>query len=319
MITPDLLVGKQLTVGVGFPLCLGLGPTQVRGSAYIEGPVLIGNPISYPIPNTADANLMVARCINVEALPPPPSIFKVSSRGLPPTPLDVMLGDPTGPVGVSIFTGPMQYSVQSAASSHVTLAYNLLSSSILRTGPSFDFGAKIFTGAKAEFGVDTNFAVALNAAPLLNTSSFNIAFDQVAWNGETLTKKKDFDIPHPTKDGWRLTHACVEGPEAAVYIRGRVKDKFEIKLPEYWKGLVDIETVTVNLTAIGSHQDVIVKEWDDEKVYLQSKSGTNIDCFYHIMAERIDTEKLIPEYEGAIEDYPGDNSQRSIVGYHYDR
>ena len=133
-----------------------------------------------------------------------------------------------------------------------------------------------------------------------------------------LSEKKNFDIPHPTKEGWRLTHACVEGPEAAVYIRGRVKNKTEIPLPEYWKGLVDIQSITVNLTPIGAHQDVIIKRWDENKIYLQAKGGMPIDCFYYIMAERKDTEKLIPEYEGTIEDYPGDNSQRSIVGYHYD-
>ena len=72
------------------------------------------------------------------------------------------------------------------------------------------------------------------------------------------------------------------------------------------------------LSAIGAHQDIIVKRWDDEKVYLQSRGGIPINCFYYIMAERKDTEKLIPEYQGTIEDYPGDNSQRSIAGYHYD-
>jgi hypothetical protein len=133
-----------------------------------------------------------------------------------------------------------------------------------------------------------------------------------------LSAKKNFDIPHPTKDGWRLTHTCVEGPEAAVYIRGRVKNNTEINLPEYWKGLVDINTISVNLTPIGSHQDVIVKRWDNEKIYLQSKGGMPVDCFYYVMAERKDTERLIPEYQGTIEDYPGDNSQRSIAGYHYD-
>jgi hypothetical protein len=56
-----------------------------------------------------------------------------------------------------------------------------------------------------------------------------------------VSAKKDFDIPHPTKEGWRLTHACVEGPEAAVYIRGRVTNRTEIELPLYWKGLVDID------------------------------------------------------------------------------
>jgi len=133
-----------------------------------------------------------------------------------------------------------------------------------------------------------------------------------------LSAKKDFDIPHPTKEGWRLTHACVEGPEAAVYIRGRVTNKTEIELPLYWKELVDIQSITVNLTPIGAHQEVFVQRWDCEKVYLHTNGGMPIDCFYHIMAERKDTEKLIVEYEGTIEDYPGDNSQRSIAGYHYD-
>ena len=133
-----------------------------------------------------------------------------------------------------------------------------------------------------------------------------------------LSAKKNFDIPHPSKDGWRLTHTCIEGPEAAVYIRGRLSNKNEITLPSYWKDLVDINTITVNLTPIGSHQNIIIKRWDSEKVYLQSRGGMPIDCFYYIMAERKDTEKLIPEYSGSIEDYPGDNSQRSIAGYHYD-
>jgi len=132
-----------------------------------------------------------------------------------------------------------------------------------------------------------------------------------------LHKKKNFDIPHPTKDGWRLTHTCIEGPEAAVYIRGRLKNDTEIKLPEYWSKLVDVNSITVSLTPIRKQQNIFVKDWDIYKIYLQSDQ--EIDCFYHVYGERIDTEKLIPEYEGNIEDYPGDNSQRSIAGYHYDK
>ena len=133
-----------------------------------------------------------------------------------------------------------------------------------------------------------------------------------------LSAKKNFDIPHPTKEGWRLTYTCIEGPEAAVYIRGRVTNKTEIELPLYWKDLVNIQSITVNLTSIGAHQDIIIKRWDENKIYLQAKGGMPIDSFYYIIAERKDTEKLIPEYQGNIEDYPGDNSQRSIAGYHYD-
>lgn len=131
---------------------------------------------------------------------------------------------------------------------------------------------------------------------------------------------KGFDIQHPSKEGHRLRYICLEGPEGGVYYRGRVTNRAEIELPSYWKDLVDIQSITVSLTPIGAHQDVIVKRWDNEKIYLQAKGGMPIDCFYHIFAERKDGEKLIVEYPGETPaDYPGDSSQYSISGYDYGR
>ena len=124
---------------------------------------------------------------------------------------------------------------------------------------------------------------------------------------------KSFDIKHPSKDGHRLRHICIEGPESAVFYRGRLKNQKKIVLPSYWKDLVDVDSITVQLQPIGAHQDIIVKRWDDENVYLQAQGGLPINCFYHVYAERKDIEKLIPEYEGkTIDDYPGDNSVYSI-------
>ena len=124
---------------------------------------------------------------------------------------------------------------------------------------------------------------------------------------------KAFDIEHPSKDGHRLRHICIEGPESAVYYRGRLKNQKKIVLPKYWKDLVDIDSITVQLQPIGAHQDIIVKRWDDENVYLQAQGALPINCFYHVYAERKDIEKLISEYEGeSINDYPGDNSVYSI-------
>ena len=129
----------------------------------------------------------------------------------------------------------------------------------------------------------------------------------------TASSKKGFDIPHPTKENNRLRYICVEGPTADVYIRGRVTNHKEIILPTYWKELIDWTTITVNLTPIGSHQSVIVKRFDEEKIYLQSNGGMPIDCFYHVYAERIDVERNIPEYEGlTTADYPGDNSEYTL-------
>ena len=116
---------------------------------------------------------------------------------------------------------------------------------------------------------------------------------------------KKFDIKHPSQDGMRLAHACIEGPEVGVYHRGMLKNEKVIFLPPYWKDLVHENSITVQLQPIGSHQDIIVKRWDTEKVYLQSKGGLPIHCFYHIFAERKDINPLVVEYEGETwEDYP---------------
>ena len=138
--------------------------------------------------------------------------------------------------------------------------------------------------------------------------------------GHILSAKKNFDIPHPVKEGWRLRHTCPEGPSNDVYFRGRITNKKEIILPSYWKKLVDWTTITVNLTPIGAHQNVIVKRMDEEKIYLQAHGGMPIDCFFHIYATRADGERLIVEYEGeSPADYPGNNDEYSVSGYHYDK
>ena len=120
---------------------------------------------------------------------------------------------------------------------------------------------------------------------------------------------KVFDIPHPTYGkGHRLSHACIEGPEVGVYYRGRCRNKKEILLPHYWKDLVHVDSITVQLQPVGAHQDIIVKRWDAEKIYLQSQGGLPIDCFYHVYGERKDINPLHVEYEGETwEDYPDPN------------
>jgi hypothetical protein len=136
---------------------------------------------------------------------------------------------------------------------------------------------------------------------------------------EAINSKKGFDISHPTKEGWRLSHICVEGPTADVYTRGKLKGTNIIKLPKYWKGLVDPDTITVTITPIGQYQELFVEKINGcEEIIVKSNAANSINCHYYIMAERIDTEKNITEYKGTWDDYPGDNSTRSIVGKDYD-
>jgi len=326
----DVHVGKQLQVNftpAGSPtvppLCFGFGPTAVPGTGSFNGAVLIGSPLSFPIPNVPEAALMVGRPLIKDnpLAAAAPSIFKVTSRAshLPVgTPIDVMLGDPTGPVGVTCFCGIQPFTVQSAAIELLTIAYNLIAPARSEIGASSDIGAKVFGGAKAEFGVDSNLSLAFNAAPL-SGSGFApaVGYADYSTSGTTLNltwatalKKKDFDIEHPNKKGWRLRHVCIEGPTADVYIRGKLVDSNIIELPSYWNGLVNPETITINLTPIGAYQELFVEkiEWG-KRIIVKNNSGGIINCSYLIQAERIDVEKNIVEYEGNYEDYPGDNSE----------
>ena len=71
-----------------------------------------------------------------------------------------------------------------------------------------------------------------------------------------------------------------------------------IRLPSYWKDLVNIDTISVQLQPIGAHQDLIIKRWDDEYVYLQAQGALPINFFFHVYGERNDVDKLTVEYEG---------------------
>jgi len=128
---------------------------------------------------------------------------------------------------------------------------------------------------------------------------------------------KPFDLKHPTKgDGYRLRYACIEGPEAGVYYRGRLKESNVIELPYYWKDLVHSDSITVQLQPIGSNQNLVIQEFDNEFIVIAEDSTntdlvtglSTIDCFYHVYGERIDVNPLIVEYEGnSWEDYPDPN------------
>ena len=131
------------------------------------------------------------------------------------------------------------------------------------------------------------------------------------------SKPKPFDIEHPTKgEGHRLRYACIEGPEVAVYCRGRLKESNVINLPDYWKDLVHADSITVQLQPIGRQQNLIVEEFDNEYIVIaEDLTNTDlitglstIDCFYHVYGERKDINPLIVEYKGDTwEDYPDPN------------
>ena len=108
---------------------------------------------------------------------------------------------------------------------------------------------------------------------------------------------KNFNIPHQSKEGKRLWHGCLEGPENGVYIRGKLVGT-TITVPDYWKWLVDENSITGHLTLIGSNQDLYVDsiEWG-KRIQVRNASGGPIECFYLIHGERKDVPPLEVEQD----------------------
>lgn len=112
-------------------------------------------------------------------------------------------------------------------------------------------------------------------------------------SGALYATSKSFRIPHPTKKGKNITYGSLEGPENAVYIRGKSNERM-IRLPDYWEHLIDENTITVQLTPIGKHQKLVVGEIGNTFVEVLNKKffSKKLNYYYFIQAERKDIPKL---------------------------
>jgi hypothetical protein len=212
----DVAAGGQLMVGAGIPPALGVGPTKIRGSGFVEGPMQVGAAQQYA---KVDATLMVGQTFNSDS-----------------------------------------------------------------KSPLYSLWCKLYARFQSFVRVDVFLKAKYIESKLIRTKVLQASI-------------KNFVIDHPTKPGKKLVHTCLEGPENGVYVRGKVLNRDYIELPEYWKGLVDETTITVSLTPIGAHQEIIVKGMSDNKVHLQARPGIPIHCFYHIFGTRKDVERLVTEIE----------------------
>ena len=332
---PSLFVGKQLYVGSSFPdpkgpIAIGVGPAAVSGSAYIAGPALVGNSLSLIGP---EATLMVSRCLNAHSMALVPSMFKVTSRFLAPTPIDVVLGDLEGPVGIMI---------HSATYTHISDTFVTISTPILNInaneihiGTKAETGAEWKAGVRAEVGARVNAGVEVVNAVSVDNGVKNVNALLVApvaacpvVKGYCTGNKSlgSFDVPHFTKKGKRIRHIIAEGPEPGIYIRGKLDGSNIIELPDYWKGLVDYDTITVNLTPFGrSDTSLHVKEITEDKIIVSSDHLVQVKCFYNVWVSRwLDPrdheKKLHVVYDGETpDDYPGDSEDFLVGGWDYDR
>ena len=230
MKVPDLFVGKRFFLGLGNPELLGRGPLEVRGSGYIEGPTISGDPNGQFDPATAVAD-----------------------------------GLPVGPTnGIA----------------NVMIGQN--KNSEMKPIPFYALMVKTYARIKAFLKVDTLLTV--------KTIKSKIIYTEVL-----LARSKNFSIPHPDDPNRQLVYACLEGPEHSVYVRGQLKNKNTIVLPEVWRNLVDERSISVSLTPVGTHQELFVKGTQDNQIIVGSKAGLPINCHYHVFAERKDIGKLVTE------------------------
>ena len=284
----DLIVGGQLRVGTGYCAPIKEGDYKINGSAHMEGPVVVGLGKKIKLgavggdpddrseagnAGAAPANLMVTRCYNGDR-----DCFRAAIKRTLQTEGNIRVNGDDGTPWAFNLNGNQEIIGNEQTDHALYVTGGGTVDSVYIKGDLYVTGA-VDCGNKGRLAA--RFAAA-DASP------------------------KPFDMQHPTKgEGNRLRYACIEGPEVGVYFRGRLRRGKEIFLPNYWKGLVHIESITVQLQPIGAHQDIIIKRWDDEKIYLQSNGGLPIDCFYHVYAERKDCNPLVVEYQGdGWEDYP---------------
>jgi hypothetical protein len=132
------------------------------------------------------------------------------------------------------------------------------------------------------------------------TGSFGsmVVTDKVQGNltidGILFATRKSFLINTP--DGGKLEYGALEGQQNDVFFRGELKGDNVIHLPKEWEWLVDENTITVQLTSIGKHQELFVKEIKDNKIFIDIngmfKTKENIHCYHIIHATRKDVELI---------------------------
>ena len=303
----DLHVGKQLQVVANLPggipglpnVAHGAGAAAIPGTIWADGGLHVGAPLFAP--GETEVGFCRPPATNALAFAGSlKSIFAISGRGGTNGVTDVVVGDPIGPVGISVnatlinIIAPITngVGVLNWTGTKAFIGVKAQTGVEVRAGAVADVGNESTIGAVVESG-----ARVINGSLIVNGATHINGF--LSFISSIVGTTKLFDIKHPTKKGHRLRHSCIEGPEHAVYHRGRLIDNTVIELPEYWHGLVDPETITVNLTSHGVYQELFVKniEWGS-RIHIGNNLGGPINCSYTIYAKRIDVVDLELEYEG---------------------
>jgi len=300
---PRFTVGSQVAAGITKAQILPYSLSLNGGLSILNGPVQMGVAPLAPVP---------LGTLHIGPNPPTSGPLSLASIHVvhPQIGMNVI-----APVAANMYGTLNTYNFQQAFGSDFSFGLKQTLGTFNKVGKGVETGGTTKSEPNIEEAAPNrtsagNMTIAGN---LTVTGSIQGTINSQAWKG--------FDIKHPKKPNKRIRHICVEGPEAAIYIRGTLKGSNLIELPEYWDGLVDPETISVHLTPIGSYQELYVDkiEWG-RKVMVKNNQGSSIHCYYKIEAARIDGEPLIVEYDGETpSDYPGDPTQYSISGHDYGR
>jgi len=95
-----------------------------------------------------------------------------------------------------------------------------------------------------------------------------------------------------TPEGQQLTQVALEGNEIGIYFRGE-SDTNVIECPDYWKWLVDSDSITAQITPVEFSQQLYVSKVKDYKIYIKRKGfKKKLHYYYNIYGVRKDINKL---------------------------
>ena len=125
-------------------------------------------------------------------------------------------------------------------------------------------------------------------------------------DGNILTRKKvnvkNFVVQHPKVQNRYLAHACLEGPTADVFYRGKGEIQYgyaQVQLPDYFKALIVEGSATLLLTCCGKPFSLggeVIEEENLVNVY-----GEDGWFYWEVKAERKDTHFEVEPLKNEVE------------------
>jgi hypothetical protein len=163
-------------------------------------------------------------------------------------------------------------------------------STIIRDNLTVNTNTLIVSASSNRVGIGTTSPT----ATLTVSGSSNVT-GSLDVTGAFTAQTKSFKIPHQTQVGKSLVYGVLEGREHSVYARGKLNGNDTIELPDEWTWLIDEDSITVQLTPIGSHQKLYVQSIYGNKIVIKNDNlfSTTIHCYYIVHATRKDVDPLI--------------------------